>query len=241
MKVKAKRDIKQAERFITELQSHVASSFADIAQLLTMYEAREVERETVFSSLVGQIKQHPQLLQQFNAFLLPEKKVVIVPPDKIQQMLTVLLHELNKKYSEDLSRFHSFIDFFYIISKERIDRECFTSYPDMVSYTLREIHNSPEIKELGEDFITDIDQIMKQTSVLDIKGYDANSPYAVDEKSPLIAAEGEVEYVTIPQKEKAINQVKKQMEKAAKDLDFMEAARLRDVMFKMQKELEAMK
>ena len=31
------------------------------------------------------------------------------------------------------------------------------------------------------------------------------------------------------------------MEKAAKDLDFMEAARLRDVMFKMQKELEGMK
>jgi excinuclease ABC subunit B len=31
------------------------------------------------------------------------------------------------------------------------------------------------------------------------------------------------------------------MEKAAKDLDFMEAARLRDVMFKMKKELEEMK
>jgi len=35
--------------------------------------------------------------------------------------------------------------------------------------------------------------------------------------------------------------VKKQMEKAARDLDFMEAARLRDEMFKMQKELEGMK
>jgi excinuclease ABC subunit B len=31
------------------------------------------------------------------------------------------------------------------------------------------------------------------------------------------------------------------MEKAAKDLDFMEAARLRDEMFKMKKELEEMK
>jgi excinuclease ABC subunit B len=41
--------------------------------------------------------------------------------------------------------------------------------------------------------------------------------------------------------EKAIGQVKKQMEKAARDLDFMEAARLRDEMFKMQKELEGMK
>jgi excinuclease ABC subunit B len=31
------------------------------------------------------------------------------------------------------------------------------------------------------------------------------------------------------------------MEKAAKDLDFMEAARLRDEMFRMKEELEGMK
>jgi excinuclease ABC subunit B len=86
-----------------------------------------------------------------------------------------------------------------------------------------------------------IDQIMQQTSVLDIKGFEQNSPYAVDDQMPMVAAEEAAAYVTIPQKEKAINQVKKQMEKAAKDLDFMEAARLRDLMFKMQKELEAMK
>ena len=86
-----------------------------------------------------------------------------------------------------------------------------------------------------------IEQIMKQTSVLDIKGFNENNSYSLDESSPMVAAEGEVAYVTIPQKEKAINQVKKQMEKAAKELDFMEAARLRDVMFKMQKELDAMK
>jgi excinuclease ABC subunit B len=41
--------------------------------------------------------------------------------------------------------------------------------------------------------------------------------------------------------EKAINKVKKAMEKAARDLDFIEAAKLRDDMFRMQKELEAMK
>jgi excinuclease ABC subunit B len=41
--------------------------------------------------------------------------------------------------------------------------------------------------------------------------------------------------------EKAISQTKKQMEKAAKDLDFIQAAMLRDQMFKMQKELEVMK
>jgi excinuclease ABC subunit B len=40
--------------------------------------------------------------------------------------------------------------------------------------------------------------------------------------------------------EKAIQQTKKRMEKAAKDMDFMEAARLRDEMFRLQKELQAM-
>ena len=41
--------------------------------------------------------------------------------------------------------------------------------------------------------------------------------------------------------EKKIASVKKSMEKAAKDMDFMEAARLRDEMFRLQKELEGMK
>jgi len=87
-----------------------------------------------------------------------------------------------------------------------------------------------------------IDQIMKQTSVLDIKGFDATKPYAVGDIVSLNeAAEEQISYKTIPQMEKAINQTKKQMEKAARDLDFMEAARLRDEMFKMQKELEGMK
>lgn len=86
-----------------------------------------------------------------------------------------------------------------------------------------------------------IEQIMKQTSVLDIKGIDDSTPYRTDGEEPLLAAEAEVVYKTIPQMEKAIGQVKKQMEKAARDLDFMEAARLRDEMFKMQKELEGMK
>ncbi|HRH48752.1 MAG TPA: excinuclease ABC subunit UvrB [Panacibacter sp.] len=88
-----------------------------------------------------------------------------------------------------------------------------------------------------------IEQIMKQTSVLDIKGYDPKKPYALapDEDIITVAAEDEAVYKTIPQMEKAISQTKKQMEKAARDLDFIEAAKLRDEMFRMQKELEAMK
>jgi len=88
-----------------------------------------------------------------------------------------------------------------------------------------------------------IDQIMKQTSVLDIKGFDEKNPYAIPMEGniALQAAEEQSNYKTIPQIQKAIAKVKKDMEKAARDMDFMEAAKLRDEMFAMQKELENMK
>jgi excinuclease ABC subunit B len=85
-----------------------------------------------------------------------------------------------------------------------------------------------------------IEQVMAQTSVLDIKGYDPDSSYAVDEVLTK-AAEDEAEYTTIPQIEKVISKTKKEMEKAARDMDFIEAARLRDEMFSLQKKLETMK
>jgi excinuclease ABC subunit B len=87
------------------------------------------------------------------------------------------------------------------------------------------------------------EQVFAQTSVLDIKGFDSKNPYAIqsDEDLVTVAAEDQEQYKTIPQMEKAISKIKKEMEKAARDLDFMEAARLRDEMFRLQKELEAMK
>ena len=87
------------------------------------------------------------------------------------------------------------------------------------------------------------EQVFAQGSVLDVKGYDPSNPYAIQPGEDLVpvAAEDQEVYQTIPQVEKAISKTKKQMQQAAKDLDFMEAARLRDVMFKMQQELEEMK
>jgi excinuclease ABC subunit B len=86
-----------------------------------------------------------------------------------------------------------------------------------------------------------IEQIMKQTSVLDIKGFDEKKAYYVDNEQSLLVAEDVAEYNTVPKMEKAIATIKKQMEKAARDMDFIEAAKLRDEMFRMQKELEGMK
>ncbi|QES90164.1 excinuclease ABC subunit UvrB [Rhizosphaericola mali] len=90
------------------------------------------------------------------------------------------------------------------------------------------------------------EQVFAQTSVLDIKGYDERKSYAIaadQDIVPDIAAEDGVKFErkkTIPQMEKTIAQTKKRMEKAAKDMDFMEAARLRDVMFAQEKELKEM-
>jgi excinuclease ABC subunit B len=85
------------------------------------------------------------------------------------------------------------------------------------------------------------DQVFAQTSVLEIKGYNPDSPYAAETRGVTIAAEEDEAYLTIPQMEKAIGKIKREMEKAARDLDFMEAARLRDEMFSMQKRLEDLK
>ncbi|NCT93146.1 MAG: excinuclease ABC subunit UvrB [Chitinophagaceae bacterium] len=87
------------------------------------------------------------------------------------------------------------------------------------------------------------EQVFAQTSVLDIKGYDPSNPYALQQHEQLVpvAAEEQEIYKTIPQLEKAVSGTRKAMEKAARDLDFIEAARLRDEMFRLQKELDQLK
>ena len=52
-----------------------------------------------------------------------------------------------------------------------------------------------------------------------------------------VAAEPEVKYMTRNNLEKTIAQTKRNMQKAAKELDFIEAARLRDEMYALEKML----
>ncbi len=53
-----------------------------------------------------------------------------------------------------------------------------------------------------------------------------------------LAAEQDTEYLTKPQLEKRIRETRKAMETAAKDLDFMEAAKLRDQIKRMQEQVK---
>ena len=84
-----------------------------------------------------------------------------------------------------------------------------------------------------------IDQVMAQGSVLDIRSQDPSvAVFETDEQKALaVAAESIETYETRPELEKAIKQAKRSMDKAAKDLDFMEAARWRDIMFALKEKL----
>jgi excinuclease ABC subunit B len=59
-----------------------------------------------------------------------------------------------------------------------------------------------------------------------------------DEESTQLAADPVVSSMSEEQLQKSIKKTEKDMKKAAKELDFIEAARLRDEMYKLQKLLE---
>ncbi len=64
--------------------------------------------------------------------------------------------------------------------------------------------------------------------------------YSEEEHEAGIAADPVLQYLSKDQLSVAIDQTKKKMDKAAKDMDFMEAARLRDEMLAMKKRVEEM-
>lgn len=83
------------------------------------------------------------------------------------------------------------------------------------------------------------DAIMAQTKAADSKKGKRN--YYVEDEEPSIAADPVVAYMDTPKLEKLIKETKSRMEKAAKDLDFMEAARLRDEMLELEELLKKKK
>lgn len=83
------------------------------------------------------------------------------------------------------------------------------------------------------------DRIMGQTKVADSKRnakiYVENNPEEVD-----VAADPVIQYLSRDKLEKLTKQTQKRMEAAAKELNFMEAARLRDEWMGLQKRLETL-
>ncbi len=75
--------------------------------------------------------------------------------------------------------------------------------------------------------------VLGQTSVADKKK--GTKKYYMEDETPSVAADPIVAYMSQDQLKKLIDETRKRMERAAKDLDFMEAARLRDEMLELQK------
>ncbi|MNS02063.1 UvrABC system protein B [compost metagenome] len=74
--------------------------------------------------------------------------------------------------------------------------------------------------------------IIEQTSVIDFKG--GIQQVYVENETPTLAADPIVEYMTKPELQKSIDNTRKEMQKAAKEMDFLLAAKLRDEMFALE-------
>ncbi|MEZ5054742.1 MAG: excinuclease ABC subunit UvrB [Chitinophagales bacterium] len=84
------------------------------------------------------------------------------------------------------------------------------------------------------------EEILQRASILDIRQTSetkTEKKQREHDESMTVAAEEQTEYLTVAQIEKKIAQLKKAMQKASQQMDFMEAARLRDEMFKWQERL----
>lgn len=80
-----------------------------------------------------------------------------------------------------------------------------------------------------------IDGIMEQTAVADRNKKESEARAYIAPEKISIAADPVVQYMTRDQLDLQLERTKKQMHKAAKALDFIEAARLRDEMFELEK------
>lgn len=76
------------------------------------------------------------------------------------------------------------------------------------------------------------EEILQGASILDIRGN--RNKHLEAQEEILIVADEEMAYKTKDAIKKAIEKTKKAMQKAAQKMDFMEAARLRDEMFKLE-------
>ena len=77
------------------------------------------------------------------------------------------------------------------------------------------------------------EEILEQTSVANFNG--EAKIYVEPEPGATVAADPLIEYMSEKDMKKAIETVRKRMEKAAKEMEFLEAAKLRDEMFALEK------
>lgn len=95
-----------------------------------------------------------------------------------------------------------------------------------------------QLKYNEEHNITPTQIKKSMTSVLGDSEAKKKAEYFIGDELPSIAADPVVQYMSEEALAKAIEKTKKSMKKAAKELDFIEAARLRDEMYELEKLLK---
>lgn len=130
----------------------------------------------------------------------------------------------------------------------RNDRGRVIMYADKITESMRitmeetDRRREIQIKYNTEHGITPLtvgksrEEIIEQTSVMDFKG-GVQKAY-VETDMITLAADPIVQYMTKPDLKKSIENTKKDMLAAAKDMDFLRAAKLRDEMFALEKMME---
>jgi excinuclease ABC subunit B len=120
-------------------------------------------------------------------------------------------------------------------------------YADKITDSMRRtIDETERRRKLQEEYnrehgitpqplVKSTEKIRESTKVADGDG--SREPYAIPEVDQ-IAADPVIQYMSKEQMEKAIQHTRKKMEVAAKELDFIEAARLRDELFALEKQLK---
>ena len=82
------------------------------------------------------------------------------------------------------------------------------------------------------------EEIIEQSSVLDFSESGARKKAYIEIDEVSMAADPVVQYMTKPEMQKAIEKTRQDMQKAAKEMDFLMAARMRDEMFALEKIFE---
>ncbi len=125
-------------------------------------------------------------------------------------------------------------------------------YADKVTESMRRTIEETErrrIKQMNYNLLHNItpqplqkktEDIFKQTSVIEANKEKEGGKvsYYVEKEELNIAADPIVQYMSKKDMEKLIQKTEKDMHKAAREMDFMEAARLRDELFALKKSLE---
>ena len=128
---------------------------------------------------------------------------------------------------------------FVIFYADKITKSMQNTMDETERRRLKQISHNTAFNITPTTVTKSIEEILGQTAVLEIKNYDESKYYASKEDDyGMVAEETKTDYKTAKELEKDIAQIKKQMERASKDLDFIEAARLRDIMLDLKKKIK---